>query len=521
MHATEQLAAGRDALRRGAWEEARAAFAAALADRESAEALEGYGLAAWWLDDATATFEARERAYALYAEQGDALGAARIATLLAWDAQAFRGEAAVAQGWLARARRLLEGHERTAEYGWLVAREGEMALHRGADPETARRLGAEAAALGHELGDVDLEMVGRALEGLAAVGIGDVAEGMRLLDETAAAATGGEMHDLTAIGLACCRVIFACEHVRDYDRAAQWAQRLSEFCVRWGLRPLFAICRASYAGVLLERGRWRDAEDELVRAQRQLEETRPPQVGSAIARLGELRRRQGRREEAGKLFDEVPGSMRAAVGRARLALDRRDAESAVELADAALRRVPAAYITERVDALSALVESLVAAGRAQDAEAPVAELRAIAETVATEPLRATAAWAGGLATGDRDLLEEAVDRFTNAGLPYEAAHARLALASVLGATERAARERETAERTLRDLGAPARPRELLSSREQEVLRLVATGLTDGEIASRLVLSEHTVHRHVANIRQKLGAGSRAAAVSAAMKLGLL
>jgi pimeloyl-ACP methyl ester carboxylesterase/DNA-binding CsgD family transcriptional regulator len=62
---------------------------------------------------------------------------------------------------------------------------------------------------------------------------------------------------------------------------------------------------------------------------------------------------------------------------------------------------------------------------------------------------------------------------------------------------------------------------LLSSREREVLALVAAGLSDQEIADQLVLSHHTVHRHVANIRHKLGRSSRAAAVAEAARLGLL
>ncbi|QEC47274.1 alpha/beta fold hydrolase [Baekduia soli] len=65
------------------------------------------------------------------------------------------------------------------------------------------------------------------------------------------------------------------------------------------------------------------------------------------------------------------------------------------------------------------------------------------------------------------------------------------------------------------------PEALLSAREREVLAHVANGLSDREIAGQLVLSEHTVHRHVANIRRKLGRGSRAAAVAEAARLGLL
>jgi pimeloyl-ACP methyl ester carboxylesterase/DNA-binding CsgD family transcriptional regulator len=84
-------------------------------------------------------------------------------------------------------------------------------------------------------------------------------------------------------------------------------------------------------------------------------------------------------------------------------------------------------------------------------------------------------------------------------------------------------------RALRSALAPDAPVEVaagtpavsLSSREREVLALVASGLSDGEIAEQLVLSPHTVHRHVANIRNKLGRTSRTAAVAEAARLGLL
>jgi pimeloyl-ACP methyl ester carboxylesterase/DNA-binding CsgD family transcriptional regulator len=69
------------------------------------------------------------------------------------------------------------------------------------------------------------------------------------------------------------------------------------------------------------------------------------------------------------------------------------------------------------------------------------------------------------------------------------------------------------------LGEP--PAVLLSGREREVLALVARGLSDREIAEQLVVSPHTVHRHVANIRNKLGRASRTAAVAEAARLGLL
>jgi len=82
---TDGVRSGRDALARGAWAEARRAFESALAVEESPEALEGLASAAWWLDDAGVVFEARERVYRLHAERGDPLGAARVATAIAWD----------------------------------------------------------------------------------------------------------------------------------------------------------------------------------------------------------------------------------------------------------------------------------------------------------------------------------------------------------------------------------------------------------------------------------------------------
>jgi predicted ATPase/DNA-binding NarL/FixJ family response regulator len=77
------------------------------------------------------------------------------------------------------------------------------------------------------------------------------------------------------------------------------------------------------------------------------------------------------------------------------------------------------------------------------------------------------------------------------------------------------------ERLLAGDEAPAPADDVLSRREREVVRFLAAGLTNAEIASRLVLSEHTVHRHVANILVKLGARSRAAAAVTAAERGLL
>jgi hypothetical protein len=125
---------GAECLAAGAWQEARRLFESSLAERETADALEGLGLAAWWLDDADVVFASRERAYKLYLDANDRPSAARLAVWLAWDCFAFRGETAVANGWLQRARRLLDGLPPSPELAWLESRESYTRSSRSPEP---------------------------------------------------------------------------------------------------------------------------------------------------------------------------------------------------------------------------------------------------------------------------------------------------------------------------------------------------------------------------------------------------
>ena len=155
--------------------------------------------------------------------------------------------------------------------------------------------------------------------------------------------------------------------------------------------------------------------------------------------------------------------------------------------------------------------------RARPDREHAARLRALSELAGTAPLKAIADRAEGIATRSRALLEDAVDGFERAQAPYEAAETRLALAELLD-PRAAARERAAAERTLQRLGT-APPLDL-TPREREVLALLTEGLSNRQVAERLVVSEHTVHRHVTNILRKLGAPTRAAAAALAARHGL-
>jgi len=547
--------AGDDALARGDWQQARLAYEAALEIGEFPEALEGLGSAAWWLDLADLVFVSRERAYRLYLNRNDHAAAARVAVWLAWDYWAFRGESAVANGWLQRARRLLENQPICAERAWLELREGSLCLLEEGDTVRAHALAAEGIRIAHEAGNFDLEMLGRAVQGLTLVVAGDVHPGMRLLDEVNAAVIAGELKDPVAIGLSSCYLIAACEKVRDYDRALQWCKRLKIFCSQWGMRPLFAVCRTQYASICLWRGTWDEAELELIAARTELAGSRPGMTGEAIVRMAELRRRQGRLAEAAALYDEVPSAGMALLGRAELALDRREPRAAAEQAERYLRRVPPQNRIERATALELLVRAFTDLQQMERAKAALAELSSIAAIVATIPLRAAASHASGyVALGEgkpdaaRQFFEDAVDLFLQSGAPFEVARARSELARALGKLGRveALEEIRTAIELLRKLSAevelaralsvldelsstkgvvdresPAARNEILSKREVEVLRLVSEGLNNQTIAERLFLSDHTVHRHLANILNKLGVSTRAAAVAQAARRGLL
>jgi ATP/maltotriose-dependent transcriptional regulator MalT len=314
----------------------------------------------------------------------------------------------------------------------------------------------------------------------------------------------------------------------------------------------FVICRTQYASILMARGELAAAEVELETAMRHAETRRPPLVRGALLRLGDLRRRQGRLDDADALFQRMGAHPMAVLGRAAIALERGRAADAVDPLEGLLRRVPSGLRAERIRALEVIVRAYIDLRRTDDAQRVVDELVAISDTVGTEPVRASASAARGallVAGGEpneaRHALEEAIARYEAGGDRYELARTRVELAKVLealGKRSAAIAEASAASALLEAMGAALDARRAgelaraltggvrhrglaaqsaLSPWELEVLRLVADGAGDKTIAGRLRLSEHTVHRHIANILRKLGVSSRAAAVAQAGRQRLL
>ncbi len=203
----------------------------------------------------------------------------------------------------------------------------------------------------------------RATEGLALATEGRVEEGMRCLDEAAAGAFAGEAEDPWVVNWSCCYVIYACERVRDYDRASQWCRRAVEYAERAGTESFNRLCRAHHAGVLIWRGLWRRPASQPLAAREQLDGD-PPAVGGRGRRpAGGAAPPAGPSRRARTTWlAQAEGHPLASVGRAELALDRGDAAEALDCLERFLENVPARGRTQRALALDALVRAHLGRG---------------------------------------------------------------------------------------------------------------------------------------------------------------
>jgi DNA-binding NarL/FixJ family response regulator/tetratricopeptide (TPR) repeat protein len=523
------------------WEAARDAFAAALeAEPGDPEALDGLGQSLWWLGERDSAIERRRQAFAEYQRRGDTVRAGGLAAYLAGEHR-IDGRTAAAAGWLSRARRLLVDSGASPELGWLAIEEAK----RAGDPADAERHARAALEIAHGLADADVECMALAQLGRAVVSQGRVDEGLDLLDEAMTVALGGESSDPLACGDACCTTLVVCDGLSDLRRAAEWCEGVVEFTERRRFLPVQSWCRGIYGGVLVRAGDWERAEAVLGEALK-----RPParrRGGGRVlplAVLAELRLRQGRTEEAEKLLSGLENEPAAFATIVRLHLEG----GQLELAKAMLDRRPDPSDDPEVLALRA--ERALAMGNQEEATRGAERLGERARQLARADLEAEAALLAGRAAAARAevatperLLEDAVAGFAAIDFPLEEARARLALARVQAAagspfalaSARAARDvferlgaRKDADRAaalLRDLGVAGRvtargDRDHLTARELEVLSLIAAGLSNAQIAHRLVIAPKTAEHHVGRVLAKLGVRSRAEAAAHAVREGL-
>lgn len=532
----DPLTPARDAVLRCDWGVARRAAADAVvgsplleADRADLQAE-----AAWWLGRLDECIEARERAYRLYDELGDDRCAGRCAVWL-YEHHGFQARPAISGAWLRRARRSLAQEVDSPEHGALLLREAEMA-HGAGDLDGALALADTALALARTLRSVDLEAEALQTKGRILIDEGDIADGMGHLDEAMLFAVEGRLGPYST-GKVYCSLISACEELGDLDRAAEW----TEATMRWAQQHPFAIfpgiCRVHRAVVLKRRGSLAEAEREAARACEELQDSHVPNTAAAYAEVGDIRRRLGDLERAEEAFDtaqELCGRPCGSRALLRLAQGRViAARSIIEgcLRDASSNRLARAVL------LPVQVHVAIAAGDLAAAVAAMDELDDIGALVDTPMMAATVASSRGrLQLAQRDpaavtTLQAAVDGWQVLDVPYEVATTRTLLGQALrdGGNEAAAVHAFTAAADLFDhIGARADARSVLqdtrtllpaglTEREVEVLRLIAAGLTNNEIAAELHLSAKTVSRHLSNIFTKIGVTSRVGATAFAFE----
>jgi DNA-binding CsgD family transcriptional regulator len=531
-----------DHFARGDWLAAYEAWSEVGLDGLSAAELDQFSTAAGLVGHHDDLIRALQRAFVRSQDEGDVRRAVRCAFRLAMST-AMHGEQALSAGWLGRATDLVEeiGVD-CAERGWLAFMRMFRAIGTGEFAE-AKTLADEAAGSGRRFHDADLIAIAVCAQGRVALYGGRFAEGLAHLDEAMVRVIAGEASPFIA-GNVYCTAIEGCQEVSDFGRVAEWTAALERWCdAQPGLLAFTGQCAVHRGQLMRLRGAWDDALREYsLAADRYLELGTPNAVGLTALETGDVLRLRGDLDGADAAYkqaadlgvDPQPGlaQLWLAAGRGTAAL------AAVER----LLAEPGGPV-QRCHLLPAAVEVLLAAGHPDRARPLAAELSALAASIGSVVLAAAAAQAMGaveLASGDAagalPYLRKAHQLWAQASSPYDAAVARLHTGRcllALGDESSAERELSAARTAFRQLGAvpmadlassllaPASLPGGLTAREVEVLRLVASGRSNPQIAAELVLSEKTVARHLSNIFGKLDVGSRTAAAAYAFERGLV
>jgi DNA-binding NarL/FixJ family response regulator len=546
LAAIDELERGRESYATRSWTHAYGSLSSAdQADPLGAEDLELLATSAYMLGRDEDVLSGLERAHHAYLSAGQLLRAVRSAFWLGINL-VMQGEMSRATGWFGRAQRLLEREESDCvERGYLLI--PVLLQHAaGGDDAAAAATASEAAEIGERFGDADLLVLAIHEQGFALVRQGRVDEGLGLVDEAMVAVIAGELSPIVT-GLVYCNVIAGCQEMYELRRAQEWTAALTRWCEQQpDMVAHTGLCLVHRAEIMQLHGAWPEALEEARRAGERFAARMSQQADAARAvyRQGEVHRLRGEFAAAEEAYREASrAGWEPQPGLALLRLAQGNGEAAA----AAIRRVMG-ETTERLKRaglLPACVEIMLALGDAEEARTACRELDEISQGHEGGVLGAMAAHARGtVALTDGDVgeslvaLRHAWQVWRELEAPYEAARARelVGLACrALGDDDAAAVELEAARDAFAALGAVpdlarvdalapgAGPADAhgLTARELEVLRLVAAGKSNREIASMLVISEHTVARHLQNIFAKLGLSSRTAASAFAFEHDLV
>ena len=539
MDGTGGVERARQAYARGDWPAAHASWSAAdLADLTASD-LDDFATAAELLGHHDTTVLALQQALRLHEQANDPRGAVRAAVRLAMSC-ATHGEPALFSGWAARAEALLDdvGVD-SVEAGWVAFVRMFLHLGRGEIPQASQQADVATAA-GRRHRDADLVAMGLTGQGRLRLYTDRVPEGLACLDEAMVRVIAGECTPVIA-GHVYCTAIEGCQEISDFGRVAEWTSALERWCsAQPGLLLFTGQCALHRGQLLRVRGDWSAALDELeLAARRYVEVGSPDAIGLTARESGDVLRLRGDLEAADAAYQRAADhGCDPQPGLALLWLARGQGAAALGAVERLLGEATGAV--ERCRVLPAVVEVLLASGQVDRARAAADELASLACSELLMALAAECAGAVEVAADDPagalPFLRKAGQAWARASAPYDAARVGVlrgrALAR-LGDADSSRRELEAARECFRRLGArpaadevsallaPAASPAGLTPREVEVLRLVAVGRTNPQIAAGLVLSEKTVARHLSNIFAKLDVGSRTAAAAYAFEHGLM
>ena len=463
------------------------------------DGLYALGDAAWWLGLVRETIEICEECHERFLAEGRVDRAATVAleTGFHW---MMRGEHALGSGWVSRARRLLEGRPPGPGHGFLVWLDAQSRAA-GGDAAGALAGARELQRLAREAGEPSFGCFGLALEGMLAIRAGDLARGFGLLDEAMLPVLAGRIPPGES-GNLYCQLIAVCTDLGDVARARHWTEATERWCDLSSSAVMFdGICRVHRAQLLRVQGDLDAAEQAAAQACADLAELNVEAVGEGHYEIGESRRLRGDLPGARRAYDAAAGLGRVPQpGLALLLLAEGRPDDAATSIRGALDEQADPFRRARL--LSAQVTIACARRDHAAAEAAAGELDQIAATFGSPGFRVWADIALGAVLLDAGTPEAAV-------APLRAA---VAACRVMGATQDETTARALLERAVEPRSAPADTGGL-TGREWEILGAVAEGLSNREVAARLVISEKTVARHLANVFAKLGVSSRTAAAA--------
>ncbi|MFI1393719.1 LuxR C-terminal-related transcriptional regulator [Streptomyces sp. NPDC020681] len=541
----------RDAVAREAWADAYAVLRDLDPGRLTPDDLAALADAAWWTSHVEESIAARTKAYSGYVAEGAGRQAGYMAWLLFYEHQ-LASRTAAAAGWLRRARQHLDSEPECVEQCYLAWVEAEDAQQRGAFDEamnSARRM----AGIARRCGSPDLLAMSSQAQAGVLLAQGRIAGGLALLDDAMCSAMAGELSSFFT-GWIYCLGLQQCMASADLERAVEWTDAAMAWCASMPEENSFrGLCRVHRVEVLELCGDWPRAATEAVVTCEELLPYEARTAAEAFYLSGGIQRRRGELAAAEASYErahELGRDPQPGLALLRLAQGKADSAAAALRIALAAEEGDGPGRLERCRLLAAQVEVSLALGQLDQARMAAGELDSTARDwqqrreSETTVLHAIAAAAGGaVAFADRDLeralplLRRALSLWLELGVPYEAAQVRMALASAdraAGDDEGARLELRAAQAVFERLGAVPDARRAaallsavhdqlpgeLTGREVQVLRLVAAGRTNRSIASELVISQHTVARHLNNIFAKLGVSSRAAATAYAYTHGL-